>query len=308
MAHQWFGDLVSPAWWNDLWLNEGFAKWMEFVYTDKIHPEWNLYEQFIAQRWLAVMANDAISFSHPVNMKITRNEELTGIFDAITYSKGSSLLRMMRNFMGNNTFNRGISKYLSEHIYSTATQNDLWRVLNEQMLEDRIPLPLNTSLGDIMGTWTDQMGYPYVEITRIYDQQMINIKQKQFLFDSEAQPSKSPYNYIWSIPLVIKSSSLSRTNMTWFSKTEMNITTNISSNEWILVNPDLLGFFRTNYDLENWKKIIQQLKNNHHQFSVVERAGLIDDAFNLARPSKEHNIYWTYLFLLCSFLFLFTIM
>jgi aminopeptidase N len=262
---------------------------MEFVYADKIHPEWDLYEQFISQRWLSVMQNDAISFSHPVNMKITHNDQLTSVFDAITYSKGSSLLRMMRNFMGNETFNRGISKYLSQHLYSTATQKDLWRILGEQMSEDKIELPLNTSLDDIMSTWTDQMGYPYVEVIRDYDRQILKITQQQFLFDSEAEPSKSPYNYIWSIPLKIKSSSSLLTNITWFSKNQINITIDIQPNEWILANPDLLGFFRTNYDKENWKKIIQQFKTDHRKFSIVERAGLIDDALNLARPSKQNH-------------------
>lgn len=260
---------------------------MEFVYTDKIHPEWDLYEQFIAQRWLSVMQNDANSFSHPVNMKITHNDQLTSIFDAITYSKGSSLLRMMRNFMGNKTFNRGISKYLSKHLYSTATQKDLWKILGEQMSEDHIDLPLNTSLDNIMSTWTDQMGYPYVEIIRDYNKNTLKISQQQFLFDSESEPPKSPYNYIWSIPLKIKSSSSSlSTDIIWFSKNQMNLTIDIPSNEWILVNPDLLGFFRTNYDQQNWKKIIQQFKIDHQKFSIVERAGLIDDALNLARPSK----------------------
>lgn len=286
LAHQWFGDLVSPAWWDDLWLNEGFAKWMEFVYTDRIHPEWNLYEQFIAQRWLAVMQNDAVSFSHPVNMKITHNEQLTSIFDAITYSKGSSLLRMMRNVMGNGTFNRGISKYLFEHSYRTATQKDLWKILGEQMSEDRIQLPSNTSLDEIMSTWTDQMGYPFVEIRRDYDRNVLRITQQQFLFDSEARPPKSAYNYLWSIPLKIRSASSISTDIIWFSKNQMNLTLDIPANDWILVNPDLLGFFRTNYDRENWRKIIRQLKHDHQQFSVVERAGLIDDAMNLARPSN----------------------
>ncbi len=287
MAHQWFGDLVSPAWWDDVWLNEGFAKWMEFVYTDKIYPEWDLYQQFIAQRWLAVMQHDAISFSHPINMKIMHNDQLTGIFDAITYSKGSSLLRMMKNFMGNNTFNRGISKYLSQHSYSIATQKDLWKILGEQMSEDKIFLPMNTSLDDIMSTWTDQMGYPYVEIIRDYDQKTLKISQQQFLFDTEAQPSKSPYNYKWSIPLKIKSLSTLPTDIIWFSEKEFTMPTDIKSDDWILGNPDLLGFFRTNYDRENWKKIIQQLKSDKQKFSIVERAGLIDDAFNLARPSKN---------------------
>ena len=259
---------------------------MEFVYTDKIHPEWNLYEQFISQRWLAVMQNDAISFSHPVNMKITRNEQLTSIFDPITYSKGSSLLRMMRNFMGNVTFNRGISKYLAEHLYSTATQKDLWRVLGEQMSADQIHLPTNITLSDIMSTWTDQMGYPYVQITRDYERKIIQISQQQFLFDSEAEPFRSPHNYQWAIPLQWRSSA-SITPITWFLQPQMNISINISDSDWLLANPDLLGFFRTNYDKENWKRIIQQLKSDHRKFSVTERAGLIDDAFNLARPSNS---------------------
>ena len=262
---------------------------MEFVYTDKIHPDWDLYEQFISQRWLSVMQNDAISFSHPVNMKITRNDQLTSIFDAITYSKGSSLLRMMRNFMGNETFNRGISKYLSRHSFSTATQKDLWRVLDQQMYEDRIELPSNTNLDGIMSTWTDQMGYPYVEIVRDYDQQTIKISQRQFLFDVDAKPPKSPYNYHWSIPLKIRSSSSELTDIIWFSKPQINLTLNAQPNEWILANPDLLGFFRTNYDRENWKRIMRQFKTDHRKFSIVERAGLIDDAINLARPSKEHT-------------------
>jgi aminopeptidase N len=259
---------------------------MEFVYTDKIHPEWNLYEQFISQRWLSVMQNDAISFSHPVNMKIIHNDQLTSIFDAITYSKGSSLLRMMRNFMGNETFNRGISKYLLRHSFSTATQKDLWKIFDQQMSKDKIKLPFNTTLDNIMSTWTDQMGYPYVEIIRDYQQQIIKISQQQFLFDSDAKPPKSSYNYIWSIPLKIRSSSSISTDIIWFSKSQMNLTFNIQPNEWILVNPDLLGFFRTNYDRENWRKIIRQFKNDHRKFSIVERAGLIDDAINLARPSK----------------------
>ena len=275
---------------------------MEFVYTDKIHPEWDLYQQFIAQRWLSVMQNDAISFSHPINMKITHNDQLTGIFDAITYSKGSSLLRMMRNFMGNKTFNDGISKYLLEHSYSTATQKDLWRVLDEQMSEDRIRLPPKTTLDGIMSTWTDQMGYPYVEITRDYDQQTIKISQQQFLFDSDAKPPKSPYNYLWTIPLKIRSSSSVSTEIIWFSQSQMNMSLNIQPNEWILGNPDLLGFFRTNYDRENWRRIIQQFKTDHHKFSIVERAGLIDDALNLARPSKKQISYhFLLIFTLSSF-------
>ncbi|CAF1627157.1 unnamed protein product, partial [Adineta ricciae] len=287
LAHQWFGNLVSPAWWNDLWLNEGFAKWMEFVGTNKIHPEWDLFQQFIIQRWLAVMQDDSISFSHPVNMKLTRNEELTGIFDTITYSKGSSLLRMMSNFMSDATFNKGVTRYLRHHLYSTATQTNLWQALGEQMSEDNIQLPNNTTLDTIMNTWTNQLGYPYVDVTCDYTTGRVTVKQHQFLFDPKAQPPQSPYKYLWYIPLQFKSASASVSDLTWFHQERMNVTLNISvqANQWILANPNLLGFFRTNYDRQNWMLIREQLKSNHKSFTVIERAGLIDDAFNLARAN-----------------------
>jgi aminopeptidase N len=268
-----------------LWLNEGFAKWMEFVGTDKIHPKWDLYQQFIAQRWLAVMQDDAVSFSHPVNMQLTRNEELTSIFDTITYSKGSSLLRMMSNFMSNETFNKGVTRYLERHLYSTAKQTDLWRALGEQMSIDNIQLPNNTTLDTIMNTWTNQMGYPYVQVIRDYTTGSVTVTQHQFLFDSEAQPPQSPYKYVWYIPLQFKSSS----NLVWFNQPQMNVTMdiNLQSNQWVLANPNLLGFFRTNYDARNWKMIIEQLNSDHEKLTVIERAGLLDDAFNLARASKN---------------------
>jgi aminopeptidase N len=282
---------VSPAWWDDLWLNEGFAKWMEFIETNRIHPEWDLFEQFIAQRWLAVMQDDAVSFSHPVNMQITRNDQLTSIFDTITYSKGSSILRMMGNFMSNGTFDEGITLYLRRHLYSTAKQTNLWQALSEQMSLDDNKLPNNTSLDMIMSTWTDQMGYPYVQVTRDYVTGSITVTQHQFLFDSEAQPAKSPHNYLWYIPLKFKSLSTLSSSITWLNQEQMNMTTgiNVQSNGWLLANPDLLGFFRTNYDTRNWNMIIEQLKTDHEQLTVIERAGLVDDAFNLARTSKNRS-------------------
>ncbi|CAF0883313.1 unnamed protein product [Rotaria sordida] len=179
---------------------------------------------------------------------------------------------MMQNFIIEDTFNR-------EKI-------DLWQILNEQMIIDNILLPRNISLGDIMNTWTDQMGYPYIEVIRDYSTNIISISQHQFLFDVEAQPPNSPYNYQWYIPFQFKSlSSSSSSSITWFNEKQINITidANIQSNEWILANPNLLGFFRTNYDIRNWQMIIEQLKNDHKNFTIIERAGLVDDLFNLAR-------------------------
>lgn len=262
---------------------------MEFVGTNKVHPEWDLYQQFIAQRWLAVMQDDAVSFSHPVNMQLTRNDQLLSIFDTITYSKGSSLLRMMANFMSDETFNKGVTRYLEHHLYSTAQQTDLWRAFGEQMSADNIQLPSNTSLDTIMSTWTNQMGYPYVQVIRDYTTGNVTVTQHQFLFDLEAQLSQSPHKYLWYIPLQFKSSSTLSSSIVWFNGPQINLEMDINtkSSEWLLANPNLLGFFRTNYDARNWKMIIEQLKIDHEQLTVIERAGLVDDAFNLARASKN---------------------
>ncbi|CAF1142273.1 unnamed protein product [Rotaria sordida] len=271
LSHQWFGNLVTHSWWNDVWLNEGFAEWMAFVGTNKVHPDWNSYEQHIAQEWFPIMQNDAISFSLPITRQITHDEQLNNIYNSLVYLKGSSLVRMMQNFIIEDTFNR-------EKI-------DLWQILNEQMIIDNILLPRNISLGDIMNTWTDQMGYPYIEVIRDYSTNIISISQHQFLFDVEAQPPNSPYNYQWYIPFQFKSLSSSSSSITWFNEKQINIIidANIQSNEWILANPNLLGFFRTNYDIRNWQMIIEQLKNDHKNFTIIERAGLVDDLFNLAR-------------------------
>ena len=262
---------------------------MEFVATDKVHPEWDLYQQFIAQRWLAVMQDDAVSFSHPVNMQLTRNDQLSSIFDTITYSKGSSLLRMMSNFMTEATFNKGVTRYLESHLYSTAKQSDLWRALGAQMTVDNIQLPSNVSLEMIMSTWTNQMGYPYVQVVRDYTTGDVTVTQRQFLFDSEAQPAQSPHQYRWYIPLQFKASSVVSTSIVWLNQPQMNITSsrNIQASAWLIANPNLLGFFRTNYDARNWKMIIEQLNSDHETLTVIERAGLVDDAFNLARASKN---------------------
>ncbi|CAF3216242.1 unnamed protein product [Rotaria sp. Silwood2] len=285
ISHQWLGNMVTPNWWNDIWLNEAFTEWMGFVATNKVNPDWDTYEQQIAQEWLPIMQDDAISFSHPIRMQITHNDQTLKIYNSITYLKGSSLVRMMQNFMTENTFNQGISQYLRKHLFSTVETRDLWQFFNEQMIADHIMLPKNTSLSDIMNTWIDQMGYPYVEVIRDYSRNIISITQHHFLFDIEAQPPKSPYDYKWYIPFQYKSLSSSSSNIIWFNEKQINITisTSIQSNEWILANPNLLGFFRTNYDIRNWQMIIEQLKNGHENFTIFERAGLIDDIFNLAR-------------------------
>ena len=261
---------------------------MEFSGADQIHPEWGLYDQHLAQRWLPIMQNDANSFSHPLSMNTTHGDLLIGAFDTVAYAKGSSVVRMMRNFMTEQTFNRGVTRYLARHLYSTVKPTDLWKAFDEQMIEDNIVLSNNTTLEDIMATWIHQMGYPCLQVTRDYQTNTVLVTQDQFLFDSQAQTPKSPYDYRWYIPLKFRSLSSSSSNTTWFNQRQINLTTSehLQPNEWLLANPNLFGFFRTNYDARNWQLIIKQLRNGHENFTIAERIGLVDDVFNLARTSE----------------------
>ncbi len=151
MAHQWFGDLVTMAWWDDLWLNEGFASWMEVKAVDHLFPEWGMWELFEAEDMVEAMDLDALRSSHPIEVEVRNPHEINEIFDAISYMKGGSLIRMLERFLGPETFRKGISEYLSKYAYQNASTADLWNALGRSSGQD---------VRTIMESWTRQTGYP----------------------------------------------------------------------------------------------------------------------------------------------------
>ena len=130
MAHQWFGNLVTMRWWDDLWLNEGFASWMESRMTEKLHPEWNHHLSAVSVREDA-MSRDAVASTHPVVQKIDTVEQASQAFDSITYQKGEAVIRMLENYVGDTAWRNGVRSYIKKYAYQNTVSNDLWREIEQ---------------------------------------------------------------------------------------------------------------------------------------------------------------------------------
>ncbi|XP_062469736.1 thyrotropin-releasing hormone-degrading ectoenzyme [Pezoporus occidentalis] len=288
LCHQWFGDLVTPVWWEDVWLKEGFAHYFEFVGTDYLYPGWNMEKQrFLTDVLHEVMLLDGLASSHPVSQEVQQATDIDRVFDWIAYKKGAALIRMLANFMGHSVFQMGLQDYLTIHKYGNAARNDLWNTLSKAL--KRVGKSVN--IQQVMDQWTLQMGYPVITILgNETTDNVIVISQERFVYDIDAKP-KDPAlgdsSYLWQIPLTIavgNTSHISSEAIIWVSnKSEHHRIPALEEASWLLGNINQTGYFRVNYDIRNWRLIINQLTRNHEVISVSNRAGLIDDAFNLAR-------------------------
>jgi puromycin-sensitive aminopeptidase len=156
LAHMWFGDLVTMAWWDDLWLNESFATWMAFHVVDVLHPEWSSWQAF-GHRKDAALALDALAHTHPVYCDVKSAEEADENFDLITYEKGAAVIRMLAGYLGHDAFRRGVQAYVRAHVEGNATAADLWAALEEVS---------DVPVARIMRAWIEQAGHPRVKIGR----------------------------------------------------------------------------------------------------------------------------------------------
>jgi len=288
LAHQWFGDLVTMEWWTDLWLNEGFASYMEDIGTYHVQPELNIVDRFVIHSVQPAMSLDALESSHPISIPVNHPDEINEIFDTISYKKGASVIRMMANLLTVKTFNRGITNYLQGNAYSNADQDDLWEYLNVAGHEDNT-LPSDLNLKDIMDTWTLQMGYPVVNVERNYETQSVSFQQKRFLINPN---STSDGSYAWFVPLSWTvphhpSASFNDTAVkSWLYPDSENVEILVEEaliDLPLIVNVQETGFYRVNYDPVNWKLIADLLVSDHKAIHETNRAQILDDAFNLAR-------------------------
>ncbi|KFM68999.1 Aminopeptidase 2, mitochondrial, partial [Stegodyphus mimosarum] len=192
----WFGNLVTMKWWDDLWLNEGFATYMSEKGLKNMDPELDEFEHEATDTLCRAMLSDKTVNSHAIVQQVTIIN--SDIFDSIAYSKGSSILRMLENYMGED-FRQGVSNYLKKYAYGSAKTDDLWTELTAASKQG-----LNVSL--VMDTWTKQMNYPYINIER-NDNGGYVVQQYRYLEDPESKmfaTKFSPYNYVWQIPLTYR--------------------------------------------------------------------------------------------------------
>ncbi|XP_029289963.1 aminopeptidase N-like [Cottoperca gobio] len=282
LAHMWFGNLVTLRWWNDLWLNEGFASYVEYLGANKAEPNWNVKDLIVLSDVHRVFAVDALVSSHPLSSKeedIQKPAQISELFDAISYSKGASVLRMLSDFLTEEVFTIGLKTYLTDFAFGNAGYTDLWDHL--QMAVDANGTELNDTVHNIMNTWVLQMGFPVVTINT----KTGNVSQKHFLLDPESKVTvESPFKYEWIIPIKSMNIGGIQNPIVWLKdKSATFDEMKTSGADWVLANLDVVGYYRVNYDQDNWDRLLNALKTNHLSIPVINRAQLVDDAFNLAR-------------------------
>ena len=276
MAHMWFGDLVTMEWWDDLWLNESFASWMGDKAVDYLHPEWEMWTQFLTADTNRALSLDALDSSHPIEQEVNNPAEIDQLFDAISYSKGASVLRMLEDFLGEEAFRDGLRIYLTRHEYSNARTRDLWDALGEAS---------GHPVTAIMDTWVKQTGYPVLnaEVSRTGSEIEVSLSQRRFTYgDILGAPANGT---LWQVPVKVRAASDAQPVSSLMEDNHISVRLNPapygSIDEWIKVNPLQTGFYRTKYaqeDLEKLRAPIQALV-----LPAADRLGIQNDVYALAR-------------------------
>ncbi|KAM9532604.1 aminopeptidase N isoform 2-T2 [Guaruba guarouba] len=281
LAHQWFGNLVTLRWWNDLWLNEGFASYVEYLGADSAEPSWNIKDLMVLNEVYTVMATDSLTTSHPLSFsedEINTPAEISEVFDSIAYSKGASVLRMLSDFLSEDVFKEGLQSYLHTFAYGNTVYTDLWVHLEQAVQRNGLQLP--GTISDIMDRWTLQMGFPLVTVNTLNG----SVSQNHFLLDrSSVVERPSVFNYTWIVPITWMTPENPGERQWLTSVSETKPEFKVSSPNWLLLNLNVSGYFRVNYNQENWDQLLNQLSTDHEAIPVINRAQIIDDAFNLAR-------------------------
>jgi len=280
LAHQWFGNLVTMKWWNDLWLNEGFARFVEYLGSDFIQPGWRMKDQFLDDALAVALYSDGLVSSHPISVPVNDPAEIGEIFDAISYEKGASIIRMLQSVIGEQAFISGVRTYLRTHMFGNAETDDLWAAMTKEVSTVSGKLDIKS----IMDTWTLQMGYPVITVTRTGNK--IKASQERFLYNprgNQTEEFQSAFGYKWYVPLTyITQNDQSLQPVQWMETTDVSFSIRDSPG-WIKMNANMTGLYRVHYDEDNWNALIRQLNTDHTVLSAADRASLISDSFALAR-------------------------
>jgi aminopeptidase N len=274
MAHMWFGDLVTMAWWDNLWLNEGFASWMGTKCTAHFNPQWevwlrrNLPRDPTRRVGIAkeqAMEGDARSTTHPIQQPIATEAEANSAFDDITYKKGQSFLRMLETFLGEDIFRDGIRRYIAAHKFSNSTTADLWNALSEASKKP---------VGEIAAGWTVQPGFPVVKVKREAGGK-VHLTQERFTVNFKNAPSLE-----WEIPLTYSIIGEAPATLLMTSKTD--ILENIPADRALKLNVNGAGNYRVEYDEPSWTLLLQALP----KLGAADRVNLLSDAWALVQADR----------------------
>lgn len=266
LAHQWFGNLVTMEWWTHLWLNEGFATWVSYLATDSLFPEWKIWTQFLDE-YTEGLRLDGLEESHPIEVEVNHASEIDEIFDAISYRKGASVIRMLQSYIGAEPFQRSLASYIKRYACKNAKTEDLWAALEEGSGE-----PVNM----LMNSWTSQKGYPVVSVK--VNGQKLEFEQTQFL------SSGSQGDGQWIVPINMSCGSYDA-RKSFLLKTKSETVDVEAGNTWIKVNVDQTGFYRVNYDEELTARLKHAIEKKY--LTETDRFGILEDSFALSMARHQ---------------------
>ena len=277
LAHMWYGNLVTMAWWDDLWLNEAFATWMAFRIVDEWKPGWRIWNAFEHHR-AAALNLDALTNTHPIYCPVRNVSEATENFDVITYEKGAAVVRMLERYLGPDAFREGVRTYIRRHREGNATAADLWRALGEAS---------GTPVERIARSWTERPGFPLLTVTpgAGTGPAVLNVRQERFY----AHPrTRDTAHNPWPVPWVVRyrprgtaASSLERHLIE--SQTSEVAIDGAAALDWYYGNADEGGFFRVRHDDQNLRRLAPALPA---ALSPVERMGLLGNQWALVRSGR----------------------
>ncbi|XP_017774135.1 PREDICTED: aminopeptidase N-like [Nicrophorus vespilloides] len=263
IAHQWFGNLVTMSWWSDLWLNEGFATYMAFMAEAQLNPSWESFDSFGLEVMHQAFTFDSYRTSHNLHALIVNNLEIEQIFDTLTYYKSAAILRMLNFTIGQDKFVKGVRRYVEKWSFNSTSEGSLFHSFDDSIKE-------NITLNAMMSSWTHQCGFPL--ITALTKNSSFTIIQTKF-------PVNTTYGY-WVVPISYKTKNNLSSTIILHNNTR-TVFLDLNQN-WLLLNLYQAGYYRVNYNQENWDLLINQLEIDPSLIPASNQAQLIDDAFELA--------------------------
>ena len=270
LAHQWFGNLVTMAWWNDLWLNESFATFVQVKMVDRVYPDYESLNDLLLNRTSLALALDGLTTSHPIQVEVHHPDEIRQVFDQISYGKGASVLRMTEAFLGEEAFRRGVIEYLQAHAYGNARGADLWKHLKEAS---------GQPVDRILGAWTGQAGHPVVSVERKGGG--VRVRQRHFLYQG------TPSDRLWPVPINYRADGTPGRFLLEGESAELPV----QDPKLLLLNEGRAGFYRVRYDEAGYAALRAHLE----ELSPIDRWGLLDDLYAfLQEGSAEFERYRTF--------------
>jgi aminopeptidase N len=269
IAHQWFGNLVTMVWWDDLWLNEGFASWMAAKATERVHPDWNPWLSELAGGTQGAMALDARAGTHPVVQTVNTLEEANLAFDTITYQKGQAVIRMIEAYVGEEDFRNGVRAYLNAHLYGNARTEELWSAIQAASGQPVL---------DIARSFTGQPGFPVLiadggACSRASGTTTIGLRQRRFAMDEVSRTGER-----WTIPVTARRAVGGETRAVLAPQETSEMSVGQICGTYV-VNAGQSGFFRVLYDTANFSQLAAAMGS----LDQSDQMGLLLDYWTFGR-------------------------